>query len=201
MTTINDIFRDYAPEYWKRYPHMPKHHKKVIGAMINCRSGEYGKTVYRCSDCGNLHFIARSCGNRHCPLCQYHKTRQWLAKQLDRQVPGQHFMNTFTLPKEIRPVARQNQRVVYQAMFKASATALKKLAKDKRFIGTNLPGFTGVLHTWGRQLQYHPHIHYIIAGGGLSKDLKKWLPSRKDFYVHIKPLSKIYRAIFMDTKR
>jgi len=197
MTTINEIFKDYAAEYIKRNPKMPKHHRKVIGAIINCRSGEYGKTVFRCSDCGQLHFIARSCGNRHCPLCQYHKSQKWLEKQLAKQVPGHHFMITFTLPEEIRQMARQNQQLVYQAMFKASSQALKKLAKDKRFIGTNLPGFTGVLHTWGRQLQYHPHIHYVVAGGGLSDDRSKWITSRKDFFIHIKPLSAIYRAIFM----
>lgn len=197
MKTINEIFRGFAPEYIDRFPDMPQHHRKVIDAIINCRSGEYGTTVYRCSECGQKHFISRSCGNRHCPQCQYHKTQHWLEKQLNKQVGGQHFMTTFTLPEEIRPIARQNQKLVYQALFKASSQALKKLAEDKRFIGTNLPGFTGVLHTWGRQLQYHPHIHYIVAGGGLSEDRSDWLPSRKDFFVHVKPLSILFRAIFM----
>jgi hypothetical protein len=197
MTTINEIFRVFAPEYIDRYPNMPGHHRKVIAAIINCRSGEYGTTVYRCRECGQKHFISRSCGNRHCPQCQYHKTKQWLEKQLNKQVPGQHFMITFTLPEEIRPIARQNQKAVYKAFFKASSQALKKLAEDKHFIGTNLPGFTGVLHTWGRQLQYHPHIHYIVAGGGLSEDRSDWIPSRKDFFIHEKPLSIIFRAIFM----
>lgn len=197
MKSINEIFQAYAADYINRYPKIPKHHLKVMGAIIKCRSGEYGKTVFRCSDCGQLHIIARSCGNRHCPLCQYHKSQKWLEKQRDKQVPGPHFMITFTLPEEIRQIARRNQQVVYQAMFKASSQALKKLAKDKRFIGTNLPGFTGVLHTWGRQLHYHPHIHYVVAGGGLSDDRSTWIASRQDFYVHIKPLSAIYRTLFM----
>ncbi len=197
MITINDIFRNFAPKYIEHFPNMPRHHRKVINAIINCRSGEYGTTVYHCRDCGKRHFISRSCGNRHCPQCQYHKTQAWLEKQLKKQVPGQHFLITFTLPEEIRSLARQNQLTVYKAIFKASSLALKKLAKDKRFIGTNLPGFTGVLHTWGRQLQYHPHVHYIVAGGGLSDDRSGWIPSRKDFYVHLKPLSIIFRAIFM----
>jgi hypothetical protein len=83
-------------------------------------------------------------------------------------------------------------------MFQASATALKRLAKDERFIGTHWPGFTGVLHTWGRQLQYHPHIHYIVPGGGLSEDRTTWLPSRANFFVPVKALSPIYRAIFKE---
>jgi hypothetical protein len=96
------------------------------------------------------------------------------------------------------PYLRSQQRIAYQALFQASATALKRLAKDERFIGTDLPGFTGVLHTWGRQLQYHPHIHYIVPGGGLSKDRTTWLPSRAHFFVPVKALSPIYRALFKE---
>ncbi|MCK5602776.1 transposase [Candidatus Pacearchaeota archaeon] len=91
---------------------------------------------------------------------------------------------------------RSNQRSAYCALFKASADALKMLAKDKRFIGTDLPGFTGVLHTWGRQLQYHPHIHYIVPGGGLDKKRAQWISSRKNFYVPVKALSRIFQAKF-----
>jgi hypothetical protein len=86
-------------------------------------------------------------------------------------------------------------------MFHASATALKRLATDERFIGTDLPGFTGVLHTWGRQLQYHPHIHSIVPGGGLSADRTTWLPSRANFFVPVKALSPIYRALFKEAMR
>jgi Putative transposase len=86
-------------------------------------------------------------------------------------------------------------------MFHASATALKRLAADERFVGTDLPGFTGVLHTWGRQLQYHPHIHYLVPGGGLSQDRTTWLPSRANFFVPVKALSPIYRTLFKDDMR
>jgi hypothetical protein len=96
---------------------------------------------------------------------------------------------------------RSHQRRAYQALFQASATALKRLAKDERFIGTDLPGFTGVLHTWGRQLQSHPHIHYIVPGGGLSADRSAWLPSRANCFVPVKALSLIYRALFKEAMR
>jgi hypothetical protein len=106
-----------------------------------------------------------------------------------------------TVPETLRPFIRSHQRLAYQALLQASATARKRLATDERFIGTDLPGFTGVLHTWGRHLQYHPHIHSIVPGGGLSKDRTTWLPSRATFFVPVKALSPIYRAIFREERR
>jgi hypothetical protein len=105
-------------------------------------------------------------------------------------------MITFTVPETLRSFIRSNQRIGYAAMFKASSEALKVLAADEKHIGGDLPGFFGVLHTWGRQLQYHPHIHYIVCGGALSKQDGRWHPSRMDFYVPNKPLSKIFKAKF-----
>ncbi len=188
MNMINEIFRAFAPEYMKRYPHMPIQHKKAMDAIVNCRSGNLGTTIYRCTVCEQTHLVPRSCGNRHCPWCQHHKTQEWLEKQLNKQVPGHHFLITFTVPEEIRPIIRNNQTVAYNALFKASSQALKKLAADKRFIGTDLPGFTSVLHTWGRKLPYHPHIHCVVAGGGISKSRDQWIPSRQDMFVHTRPL-------------
>jgi hypothetical protein len=123
----------FGAEYVERYPNMPIQHRKIISAIVNCRSGSYGTTVFCCSECGQKHFVSRSCGNRHCPQCQHHKTQQWLEKQLDKQVPGQHFMITFTVPEEIRSIIRSNQNAAYRALFKASSQALKKLAADKHF--------------------------------------------------------------------
>jgi hypothetical protein len=196
MTTLRDIFTTFAPEYLERYPHLPLAHRKVISAIQQCQSGRYGYSLYQCQSCREKHRVNRSCGNRHCPQCQQYKTHQWLQHHLDRQLPGPPFLLTFTVPETLRPFVRSHQPLAYQALFQASATALKRLAKDERFIGTDLPGFTGVLHTWGRQLQYHPHIHYIVSGGGLSKDRTTWRPSRANFFVSVKALSPIYRALF-----
>jgi hypothetical protein len=199
MQTITEIFRTYGPEYIELYGNdMPSGHQKTIQAIIQCRTQIYGMTIYQCPDCGQIHHIFRSCGNRHCPQCQHHKTRQWLEKQLDRQVPCPHFLITFTVPQELRHFIRAHQKTGYEALFHASSEALKALAKDPRFLGTDSPGFTGILHTWGRQLQYHPHIHYIVPGGGLSKDRSEWLASRNDFYVPVKALSPIFRAKFKE---
>jgi hypothetical protein len=201
MTTLRDIFTTFAPEYLERYPHLPLVHRKVINAIQNCQSGHYGHSLYQCPNCGGHHRVNHSCGNRHCPQCQQHKTQQWLQHHLAKQLPGPHFLLTFTVPETLRPFIRSYQRCAYQALFQASATALKRLATDERFIGTDLPGFTGVLHTWGRQLQYHPHIHYIVPGGGLSKDRTTWRPSRANFFVPVEALSPIYRALFQAEMR
>lgn len=196
MGAITDIFRSFGPEYLRRYPGMPRQHRKAISAIINCRSGEYGATFYRCESCGQRHKVDRSCGNRHCPQCQYHKSRQWLETQLARSLPVPHTMLTFTVPEQIRPFCRANQQAAYGAMFKASSESIKNLVKDPRFVGTELPGFTGVLHTWGRRLPYHPHIHYIVPAGGLANDRKRWIAARNSFYLPVRALSKIYRAKF-----
>ena len=198
MGAITQIFRIFGDEYIANHPHLPLQHKKTIDAIINCRSGSYGVAVYRCNGCGRKHLIDRSCGNRHCPQCQYHKSRRWLDAQLEKRLPGSHFLLTFTLPEQLRPFCRYYQDAAYGAMFKASSGSIKILAKDPRFIGADLPGFTAVLHTWGRQMQYHPHLHLIVPAGGVSPDRKMWLASRNNFYLPVRALSQIFKAKFKD---
>ena len=199
MTSINDIFRSFGPEYLERYANsMPKTHLKVIDAIIACRTESCGVALYQCESCAGCHELYRSCGNRHCPTCQQHKTRQWLEKQFQRQLPTYHFLITFTVPEQLRPFIRQNQRAAYSALFTTSSEAIRKLAPDHHYIGGNLPGFFGILHTWGRTLQYHPHIHYVVPGGALSLTDGQWHPSRTDFYLPVLTLSKIFKAKFRD---
>jgi len=187
MTTIKEIFRTYAPEYNHRFGDaMPNEHRKVIDAIINCRTDHYGASIYQCTECGERHMVYLCCGNRHCPNCQHHKSGKWLQTQLDRQLPGHHFMTTFTVPQNLRRFIRSHQRVCYSAMFAASSQTIKKLARDEKYIGGDMPGFFGVLHTWGRQMPYHPHIHYIVPGGALSRTDGKWHCSRIDFLLPVK---------------
>jgi putative transposase/transposase-like zinc-binding protein len=201
MTALRDIFTTFAAASLERYPHLPLAHRKVSSASQQCHSGPYGHSLSQCYRGGEQHRVKHSCGNRHCPQGQQHKTQQWLQPHLDQQLPGPYCLLTFTVPETLRPFIRSPHRLAYQAMFQASATALKRLAQEQRCIGTALPGFTGVLHTWGRQLQYHPHIHYIVPGGGLSADRSAWLPSRANFFVPVKALSPIYRALFQKDMR
>jgi hypothetical protein len=199
MPTVADVVRRYRGEYLQRFgARMPGEHKKVLHAIAACRTGELGTVLYCCASCGQTHAMGRSCGNRHCPTCQQDKTRTWLQTQTDRLLPCPYFLITFTLPAELRELARSHQRAVYAALFEASSQALRTLATDPRFVGTDRIGFFGVLHTWGRTLEYHPHVHYVVPGGGISADGSQWLPSRVDFFMPVKALSILFRAKFRD---
>ena len=140
MTTLRDIFTAFASESLERSPHLPIAHRKVISAIQQCQSGSYGHSLYQCPSGGGPHRVNHACGNRHCPQCPQPQTPQWLQPHLDKQLPGPPFFLTFTVPETLRPFIRSHQRLAYQAMFQASATALKRLATDERFIGTDLQG-------------------------------------------------------------
>ncbi|MEA3266712.1 MAG: transposase [Candidatus Fermentibacteria bacterium] len=195
MGAIAELFRDHGDDYIQQFKHgIPSAHLKAIYQIQNCRTSTQGINIYRCSDCAKTHYVYRGCGSRNCPNCQQHKASEWLRCRLQERLPGPHFMITFTIPKELRQHFRANQRDTYTALFAASSQALRELAANPRFIGADLPGFFGVLHTWGRQLQYHPHIHYIVPGGGVDKKSKLWKASRTGYFVSQKALSKLFRG-------
>jgi len=195
MPTLADIFREYLAEYLAQHP-MTRRERRTIQALLDCRSGQLGSTLYQCTGCGRKHVVYRSCGNRHCPQCQQHKTRQWLEQQQARQLFVPYFLLTFTVPARLRPFLRAHKKAGYEALFRASSQAIRKLARDPRRLGSDLPGLTAVLHTWGRQLQYHPHLHYLVPGGGISPDRKSWLPTSDQFFLPVEALSPIFRAKF-----
>jgi hypothetical protein len=199
MSAIQKIFRTYGKEYLELYgDRMPGIHKKAIKDMTECRRGHFGAILYGCDDCNTVQPVPCCCGNRHCPSCHQYKAEEWLSKQMENLLPSHYFLLTVTLPEELRPFARSNQRIVYKAMFSCVHGALKKLAKDKKYVGSDRIGYLAVLHTWGSRLQYHPHIHVVIPGGAVTKDGDKWLPSRQDMFVHTKPFAIIFRAKIKD---
>jgi len=199
---IQDIFRNYGPEYLALYAdRMPDNHKKVMKAICECRSGTFGTIVYDCGQCHSIHPIPCCCGNRHCPVCQQDKADEWLRKQMDKLLPTHYFLLTITLPEQLRDVVRSNQKAAYAALFSCAHESLKKPAKDKRFIGSSKIGYLAVLHTWGGNLHYHPHLHLVIPGGALSEKGEQWLPSRQDLFVHTKPLAVLFRAKFRDAMK
>ena len=201
MTTLRDIFTAFAPAYLARSPRLPTSHRKAIPASQPCQSGSYGHSLSPCQTCGGPHRVNPAGGHRHCPQCPQQTTQQGLQHPLDQQLPGPHVLLPFPVPETLRPCLRSPQRPAYQAMVHASATALKRLAADERCIGTDLPGCTGGLHTWGRQLQYHPHSHSMVPGGGLSKDRAAGVPARAHVFVPVNALSPISRAICKDDMR
>jgi len=197
MGAIQQIFHRFGPEYLARFgEHIPAQHHKVIEAICQCRTEAYGSVCYQCEDCGHHHLLPAACGNRHCPQCQHRKTQQWLERGLQRQLPGHHFMLTFTVPEPLRAFLRSHQELGYDALFAASSQAIKALVHDPRFLGADRAGFFGVLHTWGRQLQYHPHIHYVVPGGALSSEDGAWYASSPSFFLPVKALSRLFRGKF-----
>jgi Putative transposase/Transposase zinc-binding domain len=199
MPSVADVMRRDGAAYLERFgATISAEHKKVLQAITACRTGELGNVLYVCESCGRIHAMGRSCGNRHCPSCQQNKTKAWLETQTARLLPCPYFLLTFTIPAGLRDEVRRHQRITYRALFDASSAAIRELARNPKYVGSARCGFFGVLHTWGRTLEYHPHVHYVVPGGGLSDDGTKWLPSRADFFLPVKALSILFRAKFRD---
>lgn len=194
---LADIFSQYGPAYRQKYAdRLLPSHRRAMRAIEQCRTPALGGQAYSCPQCHQTQYSYHSCRNRHCPKCQNDKAQEWLQKQQNFLLPVPYFMLTFTIPAALRPVARSHQALVYDLLFRASAAATQYLARDTRFVGGQL-GLIGVLHTWGRNLSYHPHIHYLVPAGGLTSDHRTWLPAHHHFLLPIKALSRIFRAKFL----
>ena len=193
MVEVAEIFRLHGAQYRAKYgERMPRSHLRAMRDIESCRTPSLGGKVYLCNKCELYRYSYHSCKNRHCPKCQNDQANQWLEQQKSLLLPVIHFMVTFTLPQELRALARSNQKTVYNILFRASSQALRKLALDPRFVGGRI-GMVGVLHTWTRDLRYHPHVHYIVTGGGLNQQ-GRWRSSGDQFLVPGKPLNIIFRA-------
>lgn len=198
MVEVTDIFRNHSKPYLEKYSkNMLPSHKKAITDILKCRTPIMGGKVYYCTDCNKHEYSYHSCGNRSCPKCQNDKANIWLEKSNRLLLPVNHFMVTFTIPEELRALARSNQKLFYSILFKSSSQTMEKLSLDPKYVGGKL-GMIGILHTWSRNLIYHPHVHYIVTGGGYSKDDDKWNKSRNNFLLPVKALSKIFKAKFRD---
>ena len=198
MSELAEIFQQDGAAYRAKYEQrMPASHKVAMRAIEQCRTEQLGGHVDTCEQCQVSQYSYHSCGNRHCPKCQSQAGRQWLERQQALLLPTPYFMVTFTLPDPLRKLTRSHQKVMYDLLFRTSAAALQQLAGDKRFVGGQI-GLIGVLQTWARDLSYHPHLHYLVPGGGLSADGQQWLPSRGRILVHVNPLAILFRAKFRD---
>ena len=159
-----------------------------------CRTAYFGGHRAQCDHCAQQVYVYHSCGNRHCPKCHRDQTERWLEQQRARLLPCPYYLLTFTLPSELRALARAHQRVIYGLLMRSAAAALQKLARDPRYLGARL-GALGVLHTWTRALLYHPHVHFLVTAGGLSADGAQWIaPKHPAFLVPVEALSVIVRA-------
>src|SRR5712691_10998683 len=197
MLEVADIFRLHGPDYRAQFGNqMLPSHRRAMQDIETCRTASLGGQLYYCPQCDEQRYSYHSCKNRHCPKCGNEQANQWLAAQQSLLLPINYFLVTFTLPAELRALARSKQKLLYHLLFRASSQALLKLAYDPRFIGGRV-GLVGVLQTWTRDLRYHPHIHFIVSGGGLTPQ-GSWRPSGKDFLVPEKPLALLFRAKLRD---
>lgn len=195
---VADIFRAHGPAYRQAHGHeMPLRHLRAMRAIETCRTLELGGHVDQCDHCGRLRISYNSCRNRHCPKCQSLERERWLEAREKDLLPTSHFHLVFTLPEGLRPLVLRNQKVVYNLLFKAVSGTLIELAKDSKHLGAEI-GFMAILHTWSQTLIDHPHLHCLVTGGGLSLDGKRWVSSRKNFFIPVKVLSSLFRGKFLD---
>jgi hypothetical protein len=177
--------------------HISLNQFKVMSAIERCRTAALGGHVARCADCAHEHIAYNSCRNRHCPKCQAAAAKTWLAAREAELLPVRYFLLVFTLPKPIADIAHQNKREIYNLLMRASADTVIKIAADPKHLGARA-GMISVLHTWGSAMTHHPHIHMIVPGGGLSTDGSKWISSRKNFFLSVRVLSRLYRRLILE---
>jgi hypothetical protein len=172
-------------------------HQKVLLAITRCRTAALGGHRDRCTGCGRTTAISyNSCRNRHCPRCQGNARLRWLHARGRELLPNRYVHVVFTLPRELAPLTLQNKRLIYNLLFHASAETLLEIARDPRHLGAEI-GFFSVLHSWDQRLQFHPHVHCVLAAGGLAPDHSSWISSRRSFFLPVKVLSRVFRGKFV----
>ncbi len=197
MVTLADIFQQFGAAYCAQFGHnLLYSHKQAMQAIVQCRTAALGGHVYRCTACDHTEYRYHSCRNRHCPQCQGDKAHQWLARQQEMLLPIPYFLLTFTLPAPLRLLARKQQKLIYNLLFRASAAATQQLAQNPRWLGGDI-GLVGVLHTWGRNLAYHPHVHYLVPAGAWDGQVWRYGRSPR-FFLPVRALSSLFRAKFRD---
>jgi hypothetical protein len=192
---LQNIFKLYGEEYLKEH-NLPSYIRKTLVDIESCRTSQLGGHIDQCDDCGDIRISYNSCRNRHCPNCQTLAKEKWIFNQEKHLLPVGYFHMVFTIPNEFNTLMLLNQKVMYNVLFKAVSETLLELANDKKYLDADI-GITTILHTWGQNLMYHPHIHCIVPGGGLSFDNTKWVKSKKKFFIPVKVLSRIFRGKFL----
>ena len=191
-----DIVRAAGNRFWEGHKsHLAWAHRKVLDAIVRCRTAVLGGHRDKCIRCGHLTASYNSCRNRHCPKCQGNVRAKWLAARSAELLPVPYFHIVFTLPHELSALVLQNKRLLYDLLYRASAATMLELARDPKHLGADI-GFLGVLHTWGQNLQVHPHVHYIVPAGGLALDGSRWIDSSRRFFLPVKRLSRVFRDDF-----
>jgi len=194
---VADIIRSAGPAFVERNRNwINGQHEKVLAAITRCRTAALGGHRDQCSQCGYTAISYNSCRNRHCPRCQGNACVRWLQARERELLPTRYVHVVFTLPRQLAPLALQNKRLIYHLLFHASAETLLEIARDPRHLGADI-GFFSVLHTWDQRLQHHPHVHCVVAAGGLAPKQDRWISSRPSFFLPVKVLSRVFRGKFV----
>lgn len=194
---VADVIRLAGDSFIERNgAHLTWPQLKVLRAIRNCRTAALGGHLDRCSRCGHQAISYNSCRNRHCPKCQTNARAQWLAKRTEDLLEVPYFHVVFTLPHDLSALALQNKKALYDLLFRASAETLIEVSADPKHLGAQI-GFLSVLHTWGQNLQHHPHVHCVIPAGGIAPDRSHWVHPPAGFFLPVRVLSKVFRGKFV----
>lgn len=191
--TIQDIFNTYGDEYIKKHS-LSKEQWKVFNAIINCGTKELGYHICTCEECGEEYFGYNSCRNRHCPMCQNYAREKWIQKESSYLLDSKYFHIITTVPYELNEIFLYNSKICYNILFKATSESILTLADDPKWLGAKV-GITSILHTWGQTMEFHPHIHSIVTGGGLKNN--HWVSCNKDYIFKVQVLGSLFRGKFL----
>ena len=192
--TVQEVFNTFYADYHKKYtPSLEQ--LKVVNAIRNCKTGNLGYNASVCEKCGSMRIHNNSCRNRCCPNCQQIPKERWIDARQEDVLDAPYFHVVFTVPEQLNPIIYSNQQLMYDLMFSCSAQTVEELSLDPKFLGAR-PGFISVLHTWGSEMNYHPHIHMVLLGGGLDHS-DNWKAADRKFFIPVKILSKVFRGKFL----
>ncbi len=196
---VADVFRRYGEAYREQHgASMSPGQRRVMTAIEVCRTAALGGHLERCDDCGHERNAYNSCANRHCPKCQSLARAHWIEDRQAELLEVPYFHVVFTVPEEIAAIALQNKGVVYSILFRATAETLKTIAADPQHLGAEI-GFFAVLHSWGQNLLFHPHLHCVVPGGGPSPGGDRWVSCRPNFFLPVRVLSSLFRRLFLES--
>ena len=195
---LADVVRRFGPQYTAQYgPQMMPSQKRALSDIEACCTRALGGRLYHCDDCHDSFWRFHCCRNRACPKCHGTQTRQWLEKRQAELLPCDYFHAIVTVPSELHAASRREQKLMYGLLMQVAAEAIKELCAKKRHLGA-VPGILAVLHTWNGQLGYHPHVHMLITGGGITLDGQHWEPARGEYLVPVAVLSRTVAAKFRE---
>ena len=196
---VADVFRRYGEAFRQQHgASLSVAQRRVMTAIEVCRTAALGGHLERCDQCGYERNAYNSCRDRHCPKCQCLVRAQWIEDRQSELLNVPYFHVVFTVPEQIAGIAYQNKELVYSILFQATAETLKIIAADPKHLGAEI-GFFAVLHTWGQNLQVHPHLHCVVPGGGLSPDGQHWVSCRPDFFLPVRVLGRLFRRLFLES--